>query len=329
MRNLSINTSDYNNILNQYIQFLNVNGKGQEAKLAKCHIFQYYKKTLNKLYENKNNYQIAISSWSKAIGYPLLNFATITRPLNSQLKITPTVYKWQTDQIYVNFAARHLGGGVLNTGWVQEEFLITCLDLLPFISQLSQEYTELHKNPAIIRTNAIFEPNLKFYGRQTGLIYHYHTIKENVSQVFKSIDHPIPIYWLSMAAINLRYSNNVPTEKDVDCMLQVATRAFYLTLLTLSKSSNIIPQTTINTGNWGAGAFGWDPRCSFLIQWLAFGLAKFAFSQYQPLIDIDQVTFHYHTYDNDTYKLIKAIDIDAFGSSTPKSFPKQLIAFIR
>lgn len=317
-RILHLSSNEYNGILKRYIQALNVGGKGHEAKRAKYYIFQYYQKGLNRTYREVDGYEMVARSLIDDVKFPDISFQSCPVP---NLRVTPTVYQWSEGDVFVNFAARHLGGGVLNTGWVQEEFLTSCLDLLPFISNLSREYSNLHQDPAIFKTNAIFEPNLKFYGRQTGLIKHYRSIEKDPSQVLHLLKKPIPIYWLSMAAINLKGS---PTSKDIQSMLYVAIRAFYLTLLTLFEASS--HNYTINTGNWGAGAFGWDARASFCIQWFAFGLARQIFQTDHPQIDLNSIVFHYHTYDKAIYDQIQSISSKSLNDLTITSFPNELMS---
>ncbi len=271
------------------------------ADRPKSDIFKYW----------QNNYKTNFRGGIRIIvAYPvklpaIFRGSLLDRALPT-VEITPTVFKWEKGQIYINFANRVLGGGVLGHGWVQEEFLTACLELFPFIGNLSRIYRELDVHPILIGTRAIFEPNLEYYGSK-GLDANRAEIIADPSKVFHPID-PVQIYWLCMAAINLR--GRAPTVGNIRQMLQVAIKSFHLA--TFTPEDAII----VNTGNWGAGAFGWDPRASFLIQYFAY------------LAVSTPYRLRYHAFDERIERLIKSIDMSFFAGVTVESAPDKILEYL-
>ena len=105
---------------------------------------------------------------------------------NFLYQIVDTAYKWKENGIFVNFAAKELGGGVLKLGWAQEEFLSASLSLLPFIEELRKlddYFKNLDINPILFSTKAYFSPNNKYFGWKK-LQDNSEEIKEKKGNVF-------------------------------------------------------------------------------------------------------------------------------------------------
>jgi hypothetical protein len=96
-----------------------------------------------------------------------------------------------------------------------------------------------------------------------------------------------------MAAVNLKHQDGVFHLDDVRQMVEVATRAFSLAVESLKERPG---ELRIHTGNWGAGAFLWSPRASFLIQRFAFAAALASFDEALRV----RVHLQYHAFNEAT-----------------------------
>jgi hypothetical protein len=91
----------------------------------------------------------------------------------------------------------------------------------------------------------------------------------------------------------LKRRNGVFLFKDVQQMVEVATRAFSLAIESLKERPGDI---RIHTGRWGTGAFLWSVEASFLIQRFAFGAALASFDEGLQA----RVHLQYHAFDEAT-----------------------------
>lgn len=233
-------------------------------------------------------------------------------------KVIPSIYKWSSGQGFVNFANRKFGGHIIEPdgGWVQEEFLTACLDIFPFVIDFrKKKYNKLDKYPAVFRTKALFEPNMKYYGGE--LYAQSSEVIRNPGQVLKLMVKPLEIYWISMAAINIGFFS--PTIKNVEDMLKTSYRAYYTCMkMMISHKKPII----INTGNWGAGMFGWDVRSSYIIQYYGFNFAAHSIKNEYP-DKIKKIQFNYYCFDANVKKEIESLDLSTF--TTLDQLPKDII----
>lgn len=176
----------------------------------------------------------------------------------AKIDFTSRYYKWASNEVFVGFSNHIFGGGILEEGWVQEEQLVSCLELFVHILELQRDYTQLDKTPCIIKTKAFANPKIEYYGHEGLDKIERNSESNDVDYVADAVD----IHWLSMAAINLGTRSRV-TKTDITDMIRTAFRAFVLV------GRNTEP-TRINSGKWGAGVFGWEPEVSMLIQYVAF-----------------------------------------------------------
>jgi hypothetical protein len=171
-------------------------------------------------------------------------------------------YRYEPDEAYVNFAAKKLGGGVLEKGFVQEEIGTFESNLLPLLYDKASWLQGLVKRrdlslfPVVLRMMHLFDLKMPDYygrdGRRALLLF----------QKPDDIDAWAPpprlatrIYWVSMAAVNL---HRMPTltsflSESFRQMLCCAEDAFEQTALLLQEAGK--RAVAIRTGNWGAGAF--------------------------------------------------------------------------
>lgn len=291
--------------------------------MSKSAIFSIIKSYyVNYFTNHEKNIKVTATKLSRMINIKSIlsqKIKNISTGTSAMLTVTPDAYLFKSDEIFVNFAATTLGGGVLGHGWVQEEFLTSCLSLLPFIGGIRNYYTNLNKEPVVFGTNAFFQPNLEFYGRKTGLIEKHETIMKNPENIVTPIPESPLIYWLSMSAINL---TGKPKITDIYHMLELAINGYYLAILHLLSVNGTDNTSIINTGNWGAGAFGWDPSIIYLIQIIAF---HFAVSKYIEEVGKSvPIRLHYHCYDISIFNKIVETDLSIFNDNELGSF----IAFI-
>jgi hypothetical protein len=298
--------------------------RSREASKSKAAIFDYYLNYYRSTVSRVIRTDVATLSRTVSLrDCQAVKMGSLIPEMSDCSVVTPTAYRWAPNEVFANFANRRLGGGVLDHGWVQEEFLTACIDLLPQIGRLRAIYKDLDVNPALFEVEAWFTPNLKFYGRRTGLIAQHDQIVGDPTQVLLPLTKPCQVFWLSMAAICI--GKRAPRPQEVTQMLLTAYRAFYLSLLACHSRS--LPKIVINTGNWGAGAFGWDARMSYLIQYFAFGLAHRRFRRETG--SKVEVTYHHHAYDTKTLELIRELKVSQFREMTTEDLATALLTLIR
>ena len=200
----------------------------------------------------------------------------------------PMVY--YQNQIYVNFANKNLGGGVFGTGYVQEEQLMTEFTMT-FLSMLNQKNKEHVKedNPLnYLKTNRELVKSLKQLDSTPIIIrtdqIAIQRIPKNELQNLKSITDlkdkyyyksTENIYWICVAHqdISIKKKNYLLLYKDNwnDWFLRIF-NGFNnaIKLFKLRGFGTDSDPIVLNTGNWGAGAFGHKVEDSFIIQKAAY-----------------------------------------------------------
>ena len=136
------------------------------------------------------------------------------------------------DLAYMDFANQVLGGGVLGRGWVQEEQMLFCTDVMPGVEEYRRRYNQLHVTPLLIRAHVYLEitnPGVQDYSLKT------------VAPVLTVPAANI----LAAAAPDNRANPRNP--QGLTDWFNVARDAFALAV-----DNNI---TTVVSGPWGAGVF--------------------------------------------------------------------------
>ena len=183
-----------------------------------------------------------------------------------------------TDKKYarVDFANMYLGGGVLNTGCVQEEILFTvCPELIAGMLIMQS----MKDNEAIAISGFEQFCSYKGYGRTFKYTGDYFE-QEGAENCVIAID-----------AIDYRKQNTC-IQFEEESMIREITKAFtgfhsgkilssrsssYDQQHVISANNHMITtdkQYAIATGNWGCGAFKGDPVLKSLLQWIAASEAK-------------------------------------------------------
>ena len=166
----------------------------------------------------------------------------------------------------LDFANPVFGGGVLTNGWVQEEQLVFCTNLMVpgVIQDVRRQAPDLSAQPALITCNGLMkingaslEPYMSGYRGWNAITDLYRM--NRLSEAFTVYNTAHPTKFLAAAAPDV--SKKVVTEKDYEGWFKTCTAAFSL----LPKDS------VVHTGVWGAGAFGHDPLASVMLQLRAAG----------------------------------------------------------
>ncbi|KAL4465057.1 hypothetical protein ABPG72_012240 [Tetrahymena utriculariae] len=161
--------------------------------------------------------------------------------------------------IHCDFANKFLGGGVLRTGCVQEEIMLTVTpEALAGILFCQRQ----NDKDAILITGAQrfcqfegYRESFKFVGP------HYSNFEVDKLDRKK-------VYTLAMNAISFKQNPKDQYKKDKihrelgKCFIGFQGSSF-------SESSRTVP---IITGNWGCGVFKGDPQLKLIIQWLSASL---------------------------------------------------------
>ncbi len=208
------------------------------------------------------NYRTAFT-FERVSGSPIpSNYRSI------DLDVKDGPYEYKDNQWYVIFANKHLGGGYLNQGFVQEEILmIECPELSIAVSQFDI-LGPLEKNEVGIYTNVSRGSEILVYGRAI------QNFQGKLSEAFQRV--PVTsINLLAIDAVNVSKKSNGVTKEDLEYMLDKATIGF--------KAVVDHGGREIYTGKWGCGVYGNDLSSIFMITMLAAqraGLSKVIFHLY-------------------------------------------------
>jgi hypothetical protein len=223
--------------------------------------------------------------------------------ISYHLKARPSPYR--SFEAFVDFANPEMGGGVMESGFAQEEILLLETSFLPWVAALQARpargvnifrevsLKELDRKPVVVRLRRFLEvANAdQVYGRKLEGAKPF-----DPARCLVPLPSPMDIYVTAMAAPDLRRNRgSVPQpypQPTIAAMVVLATRAFYDTLLAQAKDGKPL---VIHTGNWGCGAFGNSRRTVWAIQRVAMETAYLLFCRQtgtQPPMD-----FYYDAYD--------------------------------
>jgi len=251
-----------------------------------------------------NNFRIFRCRYAKRLGRKLVD--STPNGVNN-VKMNMGTYRFVDHEIYVNFANSNLGGGVLGNGFVQEEFILTQSNALPFFVKSLAGFNKIcdsynlkgtpqasrHlRGPLILDLTLLFDIPQGLYGHGKTFRFFGETAKS-----IKPLNSPIQILFAAMPAPKFhntaRYNAAI-----VDDM---TTRAFSTFLASWKvfqhkKFNGSIPagkKFVVHSGRWGCGAFNNNPEVSFIIQMCAWSMLMNHLSSkgHHPDIDCQLVLY--------------------------------------
>ncbi len=177
--------------------------------------------------------------------------ALILQPKGSTIESIP-------DAVHADFANKHIGGGVLRKGAVQEEIrmMISPESLLAvFLCD------PMMPNEAVLIRNTIRFSAYSGYAQSftcTGISAEILACMENHTTIPKE----------EIICIDaIPFGINGEQQFSLPCILRELEKC------RLALSSNQCTSKVFATGNWGCGIFGGDPQMKAVIQWLAASVA--------------------------------------------------------
>ena len=207
-------------------------------------------------YENLTYERLCLSV--KIHGYVTIEFW-----LTSQMSMRKCNIKYkgtiedEKKAIQVDFANRELGGGVLNTGCVQEEIRFTVSPEL-LVSMLIAE--NLSDSEALMMIGS------EIYCKHTGYRDSFKFGEDHIEKIGKDGFNRKDSMVLAIDAVDFSkvMTKNVQFKKER--MLRELNKAYIG--FTGSKMEDG-PKKVIATGKWGCGAFRGDTQLKMVLQWLA------------------------------------------------------------
>lgn len=227
--------------------------------------------------------------------------------LNFQVQIGPYDFNSSSSgKAYFNFAASHIGGGILSpeAGYVQEEKITLqssiLLSMIGCNNYLPLENTNLYDIPLVMKNVIIMAHEnypVEFYGR-----FGLEKFKNNEELIAKNYvlhkSHP-SIIWVCKAIQPMKNSDTYKTKIHNGIpicrwalLMAIETN---LTTIKIMEDDPTIKTIYINGGNWGCGAFGHNLNTIYAIEHMAMIIAV------NIIKPIKNVIFTYHTYDNQTF----------------------------
>lgn len=234
----------------------------------------------------------------------LENKIDMSKAASKGIKYTPrdSSFGYKTGIAYANFANERWGGDVLGGANVQEEIQMRQSNALVWIAQEksarsnhvewcpSININNLAKNPVVMAISLFLDfDNSKGYGSMLDSL----SVEEQKS-LLTAKEKREDIYSFAMAAPYFSQGSSY-TQKDLEDMYLVATKAFYYTMLLMENDKKAIE---IHTGNWGAGVFNHSVKMSWAIQYLAIRNAYELFkinNKNAPKIEYIYNTFNQHS----------------------------------
>ncbi|RNF23287.1 putative poly(ADP-ribose) glycohydrolase [Trypanosoma conorhini] len=192
-------------------------------------------------------------------------------------------------KLQVDFANKVLGGGVLQTGCVQEEIqFVTCPELL--LSRLLSE--------PLLDTEALFMSGAGRYSLSEGYAGGFRFVRgQSPHVVVSSVDAGIPRETcvefastplrdkkdgsailmpnscvVAMDAVN--FQNRVGKQYTASSLTRETRKAFVAFKGATDSTLPSVHSGPVATGNWGCGAFGGDRQLKLMIQWCAASEAQ-------------------------------------------------------
>lgn len=299
----------YSGMLDNYIKN---DPEGKNVILQKRNLIERYIELFDSNYDA--DIQGSILKIFKSDTIPEKDLLNIDLPpiAKSSIKfeITNKGYDYKTNEAYVDFANRRIGGGALLGGFVQEEIEMLESTFFPWLTEVP-----LHDDT---KTSVSFCPsvNLKNLDKapivlRFRLPFHWHsTVYGNIkaakrNDLIRRVSKP-DIYAIALAAINYEATKPLrPYElADVTQMTIAATRAFLDTMVAMHQDKNPI---VIHTGNWGAGVFKGNVHTVWTMQALA---VMAAYEYFQAMVkDSPEVRFIYEAFNDVGHQ--KATDANA------------------
>lgn len=217
----------------------------------KCFLnyFNFYFNNLN------NTDKDALVNIKRIVSYPTLDYEAWKNDTNSVLneiliEKEKSIFDYQDNKyVQVDFANKYIGGGVLNSGCVQEEIMFTIMPEC-IISMLFSEFMKDYE--------AILISNVGKYADFIGYDSSFKFVKNDNLQIYET----------NVLAIDaLHYDKrNSYEEKSLKCVLRELNKAYI--------GFDIKFDYTIVTGKWGCGVFNGNAKLKFILQWLAASRAK-------------------------------------------------------
>lgn len=208
---------------------------------------------------------------------------------------------------YVNFANKHLGGGALNHGWVQEEILTMCLsDLMNFISLKTYD-TNLDNTPEIYTTYAYYDWVGNLYANNGSKILDFSP--NLIFNEFKLIN-PTLINWASCAYT--KKNKGVPYNNyELNQLFWINVKLYNLIII-CGQMQNL-KYITIHHGAHGCGAYNHNVHIVYNMQLLSF---NFVLNNMKPNIpvnlywhDLNNIQIKYLLNGNTYYEMLKNLEI--------------------
>ena len=276
-------------LLNQYYK----NKQGRTLK--KVFITKYYINYWNKIFNQLKGKSVDI--WNKSISTPddflkLNDTEIFQNNLKYELQdySSRDGYKYKENEAFVNFANQFLGGGALGSGFVQEEKIMVESSML-FLVTYAHKYSKsgewfkrdicpntdlqnLNKDPAIIKCQMFAEIDHDYVSDINVIV---NELNSGNKQKYKPLKNIIDnVYWICVAHESLLGGRNATKStridaynSNLDSYIERAFKGFYKAVVVLKNKNPTSKEITINTGNWGAGAFGHQWTGSWVVQMLA------------------------------------------------------------
>lgn len=224
-------------------------GKRSKCKLEKIKcIFNYFERVTTKM-------PIGVLTFTRnCLDYGQVpEFETSTKPMRNVIIREEGTIEDCIGALQMDFANKYIGGGVLNSGCVQEEIrFMICPELLCsllFCEVMKSNESILIKGAERFSSYEGYANSFKWAGDYTD-----ETPRDNLKRLYT---HVLALDALSFSKSWLQYDKRSVQRELVKCYCGFK-----------SENTNI-KKAAIATGNWGCGAFGGDIELKFLIQMIA------------------------------------------------------------
>ena len=207
----------------------------------------------------------------------------------------PGGYEYKPMEVYVNFANKRLGGGVLGRGWVQEEIATFESNIVVLCHWLASHRVPALENldacPRLLSMQHLFYVHPKYFGDGSKVLLSDYNFKHKTIDSIIT-EEVVECFWLCVAAPNITGLSSRPGAKIFLQFVCSMYMAFYQALGAQVPGIKRI----INTGNIGAGAFGHrSPVVVYLQAWVALKVTVH--------LGVDAI-LNYYTYDDKTRALV-------------------------
>lgn len=240
-------------------------GPRDSSRTAKLRCFLNYARQMKNNLPELEKISIERTSLASGVEYGINYWAGSTEPLSEVVMKEGSIQEAH-GSLQIDFANKYLGGGVLNTGCVQEEIMF---------SVAPEHLCSLLVTECLAPQEAAIIKGAQEYSKFTGYGDEFKYAGDFQGEI-QPLDKFMrrDIITVAIDAMNFR-TTDVKKQFQIESILREMNKAlagFQGSIQERNEKTDV--SRVVATGRWGCGAFRGDPQLKFIVQWLACSKAQ-------------------------------------------------------